>query len=218
MGLFVAQDPIKNCTASACAAFNGGCEDICLPHGNSFKCECSQGYLDKDKKRCLSRNKMSLCDTKTEFECRSGECVPYIVTCDGIAHCSDSSDEALNFCATRKCPEEFFQCRNLRCILKKETCNGHFDCEDGSDEENCFCADDQFRCSSGECIPKKHRCDYDPDCRDASDEMKCGVRDCSSVIPEISDSKSSSDTHRLIPCPHTTACYMKEWECDGNKF
>ena len=218
MGLFVAQDQIKNCTVSACAAFNGGCEDICLPHGNSFKCECSQGYLDKDKKRCLSRNKMSLCDTKTQFECRSGECVPYVVTCDGIAHCSDSSDEAINFCATRKCPEEFFQCRNLRCVLKKEACNGHFDCEDGSDEENCFCADDQFRCSSGECIPKKHRCDYDPDCRDASDEMKCGIRDCSSVIPEISDSKSLSDSHRLIPCPHTTACFMKEWECDGNNF
>lgn len=215
MGLFVAQEPIKNCTNSACAAFNGGCEDVCLPHGNSFKCECSQGYLDKSGKRCISRSKLTTCDPIREFECKSGECVPYISTCDGIQHCSDSSDESVNYCATRKCPEEvFFQCRNFRCIFKNETCNGHPNCEDGSDEENCTCTDNQFRCNDGECVPKKHRCDNDPDCKDASDEIGCDIRDCSHVLPEFADSKLT-DSRRLIPCPHTTACYMKEWECDG---
>lgn len=219
MGLFVAQDSIKNCSGNACSAFNGGCEDICLPHKNSFKCECSQGYLDKDGKRCLSRSKISSCDPKAEFECRSGECIPYVVTCDGIKHCSDGSDESVNFCASRKCPEElFFQCRNLRCIVKTEVCDGEPDCGDGSDEENCDCKNGLFRCSSGECIPEKHRCDNDPDCKDASDEMECHIRDCSSVVPEVSDLKSSVEGNRLIPCPHTTACFMKEWECDGKYF
>lgn len=161
MGLFVAQEPIKNCTNSACAVFNGGCEDVCLPIAQGYKCSCTQGYLGKDGKRCLHRTKTSFCDSATEFQCKSGECVPYQTTCDGISHCEDDSDEAVSFCATRTCPEEtFFQCRNFRCIFKNESCNGHSNCEDGSDEENCFCSDDQFRCSSGECIPKINRCDY----------------------------------------------------------
>lgn len=160
LGLFVAQEPIRNCSNSACAAFNGGCEDSCLPQGNSSKCACTQGFLDQDGKRCISREKTVTCDRLTEFECKSGQCVPYIVTCDGIPHCSDSSDESITFCATRKCNEDvFFQCRNFRCIFKNETCNGHSDCGDGSDEENCFCGDHEFRCASGECILKTHRCD-----------------------------------------------------------
>jgi low-density lipoprotein receptor-related protein 1 (alpha-2-macroglobulin receptor) len=216
MGLFIAHESMKNCTNAACASFNGGCEDTCLPHGDSFTCACTQGYLDKDGKRCLNRNREAACNRVSEFECRSGECVPYIVTCDGIPHCSDNSDEAINFCAARKCPEEmFFQCRNFRCIFKNETCNGRPDCEDGSDEENCFCTKDQFKCSSGECIQSKHRCDNDPDCKDASDEMGCEVRDCSSVLMEFSDTKTISEGRKLIPCPNTTACYMKDWECDG---
>jgi low-density lipoprotein receptor-related protein 1 (alpha-2-macroglobulin receptor) len=215
MGIFVAQEPVKNCSNKICAALNGGCEDVCLPVGDSFKCECSQGILDKDGKRCLNRNKSTSCDAVYEFECRSGECVPTVVTCDGIPHCSDNSDESINFCATRKCPEDvFFQCRNFRCIFKNETCNGHANCEDGSDEENCMCTERQFRCNNGECIEKVHRCDLDPDCKDASDEMGCESRDCNQVITEYSESKAS-DGRRLIPCPHTTACYMKDWECDG---
>ena len=219
MGLFVAQDPIKNCTNNACAAFNGGCEDICLPHGDAnFKCECSQGILDKDQKKCISRSKIASCDTLKEFECKSGECVPYVITCDGIPHCSDGSDESLIFCATRKCPEEnFFQCRNFRCILKNETCNGHPDCEDGSDEEKCECTSDQFKCKSGECIARNHVCDYDADCKDATDEMNCGLRDCSGVLADHEGFKPDLKS-RLIPCPNTTACYMKEWECDGKHF
>ncbi|CRL03072.1 CLUMA_CG016407, isoform A [Clunio marinus] len=216
-GLFIAQESIKNCTNNACAAFNGGCEDICLPHGeNSFKCECSQGYLAKDGKRCLSRNKSSNCDATMEFECRSGECVPYVVTCDGIPHCVDYSDESISFCSTRKCPDDvFFQCRNFRCIFKNETCNGFPNCEDGSDEESCVCKDNEFRCTSGECISKSHRCDHDPDCKDASDEMKCDVRDCGHVLAELGELKTPVNGRSLIPCPYTTACYMKDWECDG---
>lgn len=210
----------KECTNNACSGLNAGCEDICLPHGNSFKCECSQGYLDSDGRRCLSRDKTIPCEVPTEFECTSGECVPYIVTCDGIAHCSDKSDEAVNFCATRKCPEEvYFQCRNLRCIFKGETCNGELNCEDGSDEENCSCKNNEFRCKSGECISDKHRCDYGPDCKDGSDELDCGIiRDCNKLSSELSGSKSPWNKQEYIQCPHTTACILKSWECDGKRL
>lgn len=76
------------------------------------------------------------------------------------------------------------------------------------------CTKNQFQCANGETVAKRHRCDNDPDCKDASDEMNCDVRDCSQVQMEISETKGSPN-HRLIPCPNTTACYMKEWECDG---
>lgn len=218
MGLFIAIEPIKSCTSNECLAFNAGCEDICMPHGSGHKCECSQGVLGKDGKRCISRDRMVTCDPVNEFQCKSGECVPYFVTCDGIMHCSDSSDESLSFCATRKCPEEvFFQCRNFRCIFKNETCDGHSNCEDGSDEDNCTCTSDQFTCKNGECIAADHKCDFEPDCKDASDEMGCESRDCSAVASDFGDSGFKPvQTHRLIPCPNTTACYMKEWECDGD--
>lgn len=219
MGLFIAIEPIKTCTNNACTALNAGCEDICLPHGSGFKCECSQGILAKDGRRCMSRDKVITCDPVNDFQCKSGECVPYFVTCDGITHCSDSSDESLSFCATRKCPEEiFFQCRNFRCIFKNETCDGHSNCEDGSDEDNCSCTLNQFKCGSSECIAATHRCDFEPDCKDATDEMGCETRDCSDIASDMSPHFKPVYAHRLIPCPNTTACYMHSWECDGEKF
>ncbi|KAG5677308.1 hypothetical protein PVAND_007077 [Polypedilum vanderplanki] len=217
MGLFVAQDQIKNCTNGLCAILNGGCEDICLPHGDSIKCECSQGYLAKDGKRCLQRDKVSSCNSTIEFECKTGECIPLLITCDGISHCIDNSDEAINYCATRKCPEEvFFQCRNFKCIYKNETCDHIDQCSDGSDEENCACKEDEFRCGGGECINIKYKCDFDPDCKDASDEMGCEPRDCSETDNKFKEIQRNTNEERsLVPCPNTTACYMVDWTCDG---
>lgn len=207
MGVLVAQNQFRNCSNNLCALFNGGCEDICLPLSeNTMKCECSQGVLASDNRRCLLRDRKSSCNTTHEFQCRTGECIPMVATCDGIPHCADSSDEHINYCATRNCPRDyFFQCLNKRCILKSEKCDGVSQCGDGSDEENCECPSDKFRCRSGECISLEQRCDFDPDCKDASDEMQCPPRDCGTL----------NDEHKLIQCPYTTACYMKQWECDG---
>lgn len=219
MAIFVAQDQNINCTNGKCAILNGGCEDICLPRGKGIKCECSQGHLSKDGKRCLAREKLvSTCNSTHEFECDSGECIPITTTCDGIPHCSDNSDETVTFCATRTCPEDvFFQCRNFRCIYKEEKCDGISQCGDDSDEENCECLDDEFKCKSGECIKQKYRCDFDPDCKDASDEMECEIRDCNSLkeIYNSTSSKSVPSESELIPCNKTTACYKIDWICDG---
>jgi integrin beta 2 len=219
MGIFVAHDQIKECTNGACAILNGGCEDVCLPHGHDIKCECSQGFLSNDGKKCLLRDKkMSTCNSTFEFQCKSGECIPIMTTCEGIPHCSDNSDESVNFCSKRVCPEEvFFQCRNFRCIHKDEKCDGFSQCGDGSDEENCGCTMNEFKCTSGECIQMKYKCDHDADCVDASDEMGCEPRDCSALrdIFHAESTKSVPSDRQLIPCNKTTACYMKEWLCDG---
>lgn len=222
MGIVVAQDQFRNCSNNLCAILNGGCEDVCLPLSeNTMKCECSQGFLASDNKRCLLRDRISSCNTTHEFQCRTSECIPMVATCDDVPHCADSSDEHVNYCATRSCPRDFFfQCLNKRCILKSEKCDGISQCGDGSDEENCECPSNKFRCRSGECISINHRCDYDPDCKDASDEMQCNARDCSNPNHELYDNSKFDDAifeplRRLIQCPRTTACYMKEWECDG---
>lgn len=221
LGLFVAQPSLKSCTNDICSGLKSGCEDACLPKGeNSFVCVCSQGFLDTDGKRCLSRAQApQACNKTLEFGCKSGECIPYTLTCDGLNHCADNSDEAVIYCATRKCPSEnFFQCHDARCIVKSEKCDGVNDCKSGEDEEGCSkseCKPDEFRCKNGDCVRKEFHCNYRPDCLDASDEIDCENRTCSRTLLKTID---GIDVTRLIPCNRTSNCYMKEWECDGEFF
>jgi len=42
--------------------------------------------------------KTSSCNIHTEFECGNGQCIDYQLTCDGIAHCKDKSDEKMQYC------------------------------------------------------------------------------------------------------------------------
>lgn len=43
----------------------------------------------------------SSCNIHTEFECGNGECINYQLTCDGIAHCKDKSDEKMQYCGKK---------------------------------------------------------------------------------------------------------------------
>lgn len=40
----------------------------------------------------------SSCNIYTEYECGNGECIDFQLTCDGIAHCKDKSDEKMQYC------------------------------------------------------------------------------------------------------------------------
>lgn len=51
--------------------------------------------------------KNSSCNIYSEFECGNGDCVDYVLTCDGIPHCKDKSDEKLLYCG--KCWTKTFQ-------------------------------------------------------------------------------------------------------------
>jgi len=40
----------------------------------------------------------SSCNIHSEFQCGNGECIDYQLTCYGIAHCKDRSDEKMQYC------------------------------------------------------------------------------------------------------------------------
>lgn len=175
MGIVTVANDTDNCFYNPCAILNGGCEETCTLNASAqVQCSCFEGHsLAEDGRRCYSSSKA--CNTNDSFRCSDGGCVPFKVTCDGIPHCTDKSDEEPGYCGHRACPVDWFLCSNKRCIPKKDRCNRVDDCGDASDETSCSCSEDEhFTCSNGECISKKFRCDNDPDCQDASDEMGCG--------------------------------------------
>ncbi|KAI4902148.1 hypothetical protein NFI96_003420 [Prochilodus magdalenae] len=40
----------------------------------------------------------SSCNVHLEFECGNGGCIDYQLTCDGVPHCKDKSDEKRQYC------------------------------------------------------------------------------------------------------------------------
>lgn len=124
MGIVAVQNTTQDCWASPCSILNGGCEDACSVVNGKVKCECTNGKLDSDGKRCVQIQK--LCESGY-FKCKSNECIPFHLTCDSIPHCMDGgSDENIDYCNVRLCPSQYFMCNNRRCIPSNQTCDGNF--------------------------------------------------------------------------------------------
>jgi low-density lipoprotein receptor-related protein 1 (alpha-2-macroglobulin receptor) len=84
-------------SSSPCRKLNGGCEDICTIVSGMVSCTCRTGRnLDADGKRCVPIK--STCKPGY-FQCSNGGCIPYRLTCDGLPHCTDQSDEDPRFCS-----------------------------------------------------------------------------------------------------------------------
>ncbi|XP_048808618.1 low-density lipoprotein receptor-related protein 1B isoform X3 [Lagopus muta] len=212
MGIIAVANDTNSCELSPCAQMNGGCHDLCLltPDGR-VNCSCRGDRILIDDNRCVTKN--STCNTYSEFECGNGECIDYQLTCDGIAHCKDKSDEKLFYCENRGCRKGFKPCSNRRCISRNKVCDGMNDCGDNSDELDCkdsACASTEFRCADGTCIGKSAQCNQIIDCADASDEKNCNNTNCAYFY------KLGIKSAGFISCNSTSLCILPEWICDGS--
>ena len=129
MSLIAVSNQSLECEKNPCSILNGGCEDICsISKKGQAICSCHPGrFIIEDGKRCSFTNLQ--CDDQSEFQCsqsltKNPICIPYNLTCDGIPHCPDESDEDVRYCAIRDCKPGFFQCANNKCILQSGKCNG----------------------------------------------------------------------------------------------
>ncbi|TKS77601.1 Prolow-density lipoprotein receptor-related protein 1 [Collichthys lucidus] len=153
------------------------------------------------------------CGSVDDFECGNGDCINYSLTCDGMAHCKDKSDEKQSYCANRLCKKGYRRCINGRCIGHQFWCDGTDDCGDHSDELPCnmtLCKPGEFQCKDGSCISNYSRCDQVVNCEDAGDEMNCQPTDCSRFF------RLGVKGVSFQSCEKTTLCYLSSWVCDGN--
>ncbi|XP_072105063.1 low-density lipoprotein receptor-related protein 1-like [Mobula birostris] len=213
MGIVAVANDTNNCNLSPCKVFNGGCQDLCLLTAEGrVKCACRGDRTLLNDFTCSAPN--SSCNLYSEFECGNGDCVNYSLTCDGVAHCKDRSDEKPSFCSNRKCKKGYRRCLNGRCVPVGNWCNGVDECGDNSDEAFCnktTCTLEELRCRDGTCVGNSTRCNQVVDCPDASDEMNCStVTDCVHYF------KLGVKADSFIKCPATTLCYLPSWKCDGS--
>ncbi|XP_030279710.1 low-density lipoprotein receptor-related protein 1-like isoform X1 [Sparus aurata] len=212
MGIVAVANDTNSCEFSPCRTNNGGCQDLCLPTSDGrVNCSCRGDRQLLEDSTCSSLN-MS-CGSVDDFECGNGDCINYSLTCDGMAHCKDKSDEKQSYCANRICKKGYRRCMNGRCIGHQFWCDGTDDCGDHSDELPCnmtLCKPGEFQCKDGSCISNYSRCDQVVNCEDAGDEMNCQPTDCSRFF------RLGVKGASFQSCEKTTLCYLSSWVCDGN--
>uniref|UniRef100_A0A8C9VTS3 LDL receptor related protein 1 n=1 Tax=Scleropages formosus TaxID=113540 RepID=A0A8C9VTS3_SCLFO len=213
MGIVAVANDTNSCEFSPCRVNNGGCQDLCLLTSDGrVNCSCRGERKLMEDNTCVARN--TTCNSVDEFECGNGDCINYSLTCDGMAHCKDKSDEKQSYCANRMCKKGYRRCMNSRCIGHNFWCNGVDDCGDNSDELPCnatLCrTTEEFQCRNGVCISNSSRCNQVVDCEDASDEMNCSATDCSSYF------RLGVKGVMFQKCEMTTLCYAASWACDGS--
>ena len=223
MGIITVSEDQTRCPPNPCSVLNGGCQDICTQSiSGGVECRCnSNRTLLPGGKRCTSfiasckGNHDFQCSSSFSFNSTSPICIPYELTCDGTRHCPDGSDELIEFCAVRSCPQGYFRCANNRCVKDNLKCNSVDNCGDFSDETECPCQDEisQFKCQRGPCINRDLMCNSVPECPDASDEFDCPSVDCA----ETGSAMVTQGRHKdLVQCERTTNCILPEWICDGH--
>ncbi|XP_016148446.1 low-density lipoprotein receptor-related protein 1B [Sinocyclocheilus grahami] len=218
MGIVAVSNDTNSCESSPCSVNNGGCHDLCLltPLG-VVNCTCRGERMLLDDNRCVSLN--SSCNIHSEFQCGNGECIDFQLTCDGIAHCKDRSDEKMQYCDS-SCSSSERRCADGSCIPASSWCNQIIDCADASDEKICNSTDcmEYYRlgsrasnnerflsCNSTSlCVHPSWICDGANDCGDYADEIHC----------HASSVHTCDDGH--FACPSGN-CISSVWMCDGQK-
>ena len=217
MGIIAVTENQKQCPHNPCTFSNGGCQDECqVSSSGAAVCSClTNRTLLSDGKRCSSS--LSPCPNSLDFQCSNSftQCIPLELSCDGVSHCLDGSDESEEYCSVRKCPEQFFNCANNRCVKQSARCDSYNDCGDFSDESQCWaeCGAGDWQCELGPCVSLSARCNSVPDCPDASDELNCPPVNCSLVGSSL---VGKDRLEELVPCQKTTNCILPAWLCDGH--
>nr|XP_027208898.1 serine protease nudel-like isoform X2 [Penaeus vannamei] len=129
----------------------------------------------------INNDTVQACQSKSQFRCKSGECIAESSRCNLIQDCRDSSDERDCSCA------DFLKSK----FLTRKICDGIVDCWDHSDESNCeWCKPGQFICpGTTQCIEQSQVCDGITDCKDGDDE-----RTCVTIAPDV-PAANSLDYH-----------------------
>ncbi|XP_049880284.1 low-density lipoprotein receptor-related protein 1 [Pectinophora gossypiella] len=207
MAVVAVTDNHQICSRDPCLVLNGGCAEICtMDESGLASCHCGAGReLSSDLHSCRPLD--SVC-ADNQFSCAEGACIPNELVCDGVPHCSDTtdaSDEDLYFCTSRVCPAGWVPCgAGGRCVAARGVCDGRADCDDGTDEAGCDCQPTQFKCDDGMCVEITARCDGVLQCADASDERACALASCAALGPQA------------VPCGAGADCYMPAWRCDNH--
>nr|ADE34166.1 vitellogenin receptor [Nilaparvata lugens] len=195
---------VRTCSPNQITCNNGQCIDKELKCNGRNDCDDAS-----DEQSCPQRPIAHIpvfantgasspeCDTRFEFECERGHCIPSSARCNHTSECSNGRDE-LNCMG---CHHDQFQCKNERCIYHTWVCDKKNDCGDNSDEEEALCktrkgnADQSvatksdtrcfgsFRCASdaSECIHTDKVCNNEKDCSDGSDEGGMCDKGCESA-------------------------------------
>ncbi|KTG33883.1 hypothetical protein cypCar_00017419, partial [Cyprinus carpio] len=136
MGIVAVANDTNSCEFSPCRVNNGGCQDLCLLTSDGrVNCSCRGERKLLEDNTCIAQN--TSCSSMDDFECGNGDCIKYTLTCDGMAHCKDKSDEKQSYCSNRVCKKGYKRCVNGRCVGHSSWCNGRDDCGDNSDELFC---------------------------------------------------------------------------------
>ncbi|KAJ4450811.1 hypothetical protein ANN_02241, partial [Periplaneta americana] len=152
-------------------------------------------------------------NSKSEFQCTSGQCIDNTLVCDGAKDCNDGSDETVELCGKKRCQPYVFQCSYGACVDARFKCDGKDDCADGSDEQHPSCTKNrdtgsckssEFPCKSGKCIDDTLVCDGIKDCPDGSDETseQCGKFRCSPLTFRCNYGACIDLDHRCDGRPH----------------
>ncbi|RXN19841.1 low-density lipo receptor-related 1B-like protein [Labeo rohita] len=213
MGIIAVAKDTNNCELSPCRILNGGCGDLCLltPDG-TVNCSCRGERILLDDNRCVS--KTSSCNIHTEFECGNGECIDYQLTCDGIAHCKDKSDEKMQYCDVT-CAASESSCQDGTCIPISSWCNQVIDCADASDEKNCSKA-------ALPVLQRSTRSLYPTVIISALTYQTILDYKHNKVFPFFPDHTDCADFYRMgvaekvfVSCNTTSLCVHHSWLCDG---
>ncbi|KAJ8026622.1 hypothetical protein HOLleu_31512 [Holothuria leucospilota] len=153
--------------------------------------------------------------SQSNFQCYSGDWIPFQSFCDGHRDCPGKSFEdepqTCNYLQSNfSCDSSTdFLCKNGNCIESAELCLMEYDkfgiikgCRDVTHLQDCElfeCADLSFKCPDAYCIPQHYRCDNKNDCPRGEDEASCENYSCQGAYK----------------CRGSSNCVSQRDVCDG---